>query len=143
LSFTVGSGVLSVDILKQVDSREGYFMGFMDAVKTCLNKYASIEGRASRSEYWWFYLFTMIVGLVPYFLGAIAGSSILIIIGGIIILGLMLPGICAGIRRLHDHDKSGWWMLIALVPIVSLVLLYWFVIRGTVGPNQFGPDPVA
>jgi uncharacterized membrane protein YhaH (DUF805 family) len=60
----------------------------------------------------------------------------------ILILGTIIPSIAVGIRRLHDTDKSGWWLLIALIPLIGgLVLLFFFVSDGTSGPNQYGPDP--
>ncbi|PHQ84252.1 MAG: DUF805 domain-containing protein [Thalassobium sp.] len=119
-------------------------MGFGDAIRTCLNKYFTIQGRASRSEYWWFYLFVFLVGTVPTQLGAAMQSNLITIIGGLISLALLVPIITAGIRRLHDKDKSGWWFLIGLVPIVGIILLLvWFVTEGTKGPNRFGEDPLA
>lgn len=119
-------------------------MGFGDAIRTCLNKYLTIKGRAQRSEYWWFYLFVFLVGTVPTQLGMAMESGVIMIIGGLISLALIIPIITAGIRRLHDKDKSGWWFFIGLVPIVGMILLLvWFATRGTVGPNQFGEDPLA
>lgn len=115
-------------------------MDFMTAVRTCLNKYFVIEGRAARSEYWWFYLFMIIVYVVAMIIDSVIGIPLFYLIAA---LGLLAPSICASIRRMHDKDKSGWWLLIAFVPIVGvLYLLYLFVTRGTVGDNRFGPDPL-
>ncbi|MCL4105070.1 UNVERIFIED_CONTAM: hypothetical protein GTU68_018777 [Idotea baltica] len=77
-------------------------------------------------------------------IGGVTGIALFSILGMVAMLGLLLPGICAAIRRLHDHDKSGWWIFITLIPLIGAVLmLYWFATRGTVGPNQFGADPLA
>lgn len=119
-------------------------MGFGDAIKTCFSKYVTISGRAARSEYWWFYLFTMIVGTIPTQIGIALESVAIMIIGLILSLALIIPGFCVSVRRMHDKDKSGWWLLIGLVPIIGVILIiYWFVTRGTEGDNQFGPDPLA
>jgi uncharacterized membrane protein YhaH (DUF805 family) len=125
-------------------------MDFMTAVKHVLtNNYANFQGRARRSEYWWFTLFSMIVPVVAQILmGAVAatGSGVLSIIVGIVfivvLLGLIVPGIAVAIRRMHDTGRSGWWLLIGFVPVIGFfVILYFFVQRGTVGPNAWGADP--
>ncbi len=112
-------------------------MTFTEAVKTCYSKYATFSGRASRSEYWWFYLFFILVGFVIGLLSEVSG--IFSIVGGIFILGSIIPSIAAGVRRLHDTDKSGWWLLIGLVPFIGLLLIYFLAIAGTEGENRFGP----
>jgi len=122
-------------------------MTFPEAVRSVFNNYATFTSRAARSEYWWWVLFTVLVSLVlavvdSMLFGTRGGGSIGIL-GAIFSLGTLIPSIAVGVRRLHDMDKSGWWLLIVLVPVVgALLLLYWFVQRGTVGPNQFGPDPL-
>ncbi len=112
-------------------------MNFGQAISSCLSKYATFTGRASRSEFWWFFLFQCIVLLVA---GMI--SDILYAVAA---LGLLLPSIAAGIRRFHDIGKTGWLMLIGLIPVVNLLLIYWFV-QPSDGPNNFGggsaPAPV-
>lgn len=110
-------------------------LGLVQAVKICLSKYATFEGRARRSEYWWFYLATFVVGLV---LGGIP------ILGWIICIALILPGIAVAVRRLHDIGKSGWWYLLCLIPLVgTIILIVWFVRPGVAGANQYGEDPKA
>lgn len=110
-------------------------MDFMTAVKTCFSKYVTFEGRASRSEYWWFILFILIGQVVLLFV--FEPLSL------IFLLAVLLPNLAVVVRRLHDVDKSGWWYLIFLVPLIGgLLLLYWFVTEGTRGPNQYGPDPL-
>ncbi|HID68064.1 MAG TPA: DUF805 domain-containing protein [Roseibacterium sp.] len=114
-------------------------MDFMTAVKRVLTQnYANFSGRARRSEYWWFFLFIMIANIVAQTVDAAIGLPILTIIVG---LGLIVPGIALAIRRMHDTGRSGWWLLIGLIPLAGIVILFWFVQRGTVGSNEFGDDP--
>jgi uncharacterized membrane protein YhaH (DUF805 family) len=110
-----------------------------------LKKYADFSGRAPRAEYWWFYLLTVVAYIVAMILDSIIGAGGA---GGfgllsiVVMLGLLLPSLAAGVRRLHDTDRSGWWLLIALVPLVgAIVLLVFWVLEGTRGDNRFGPDP--
>ena len=110
-----------------------------------LKKYADFSGRAPRAEYWWFYLLTVVAYIVAMILDSIIGAGGA---GGfgllsiVVMLGLFLPSLAAGVRRLHDTDRSGWWLLIALVPLVgAIVLLVFWVLEGTRGDNRFGPDP--
>jgi len=112
-----------------------------------LTKYADFSGRAPRAEYWWFYLLTVVAYVVATILDSIIGAGG---VGGfglvsvVVMLGLFLPSLAAGVRRLHDTDRSGWWLLIALVPLVgAIVLLVFWVLEGTRGDNRFGPDPYA
>lgn len=110
-------------------------MSFTDAIKKCFRQYASIQGRASRSEYWWFVLFSFIVQAI--------GSLLFEKLPLIISLVLFLPTLCAGIRRLHDGDKSAWWLLIALIPVAGvLILIVLYCQKGTEGVNGFGPNPI-
>ena len=114
-------------------------MSFTEAVGLGFRKYMVFNGRSSRSEYWWWILFAII--------GYVVFAVVDIIIGTFPILyvlsWLALPGLAVPIRRLHDLDKSGWWILVFLIPLIgSIILIIWFVGRGTVGPNQFGEDPL-
>ena|SRR5215218_10080788 len=100
------------------------------AVKTCLTKYADFSGRAGRAEFWWFFLAQVVVLLIT---GMI--SDILYFIAA---LGLLLPGLAVGARRLHDIGKSAWLLLVGLVPILGfLLLLYWFA-QPSEGANGYG-----
>lgn len=120
-------------------------MNMTDAVKAVFNKYATFSGRSARSEYWWWVLFTIIVSLVLGFVdAALFGARMgqVGIIGGIYSLATLIPSLAVSVRRLHDIAKSGWWLLIAFIPLIgAIVLIYWFVQRGTVGQNNFGQDP--
>ena len=116
-------------------------MDFAQAIKTCLNKYADFSGRAQRSEYWYFFLLLVIVNIVASVLdSAIFGDIPVLYL--IATLALIVPSIAAGVRRLHDTNKSGWWLLLGFIPVVGAIVLIVFLCQpGTVGPNQFGPDP--
>ena len=89
-----------------------------------------------RSAYWWFILAYVIAYLVLAIVDYAIGAQLLT---AILALGLLIPSIAVGVRRLHDLDKSGWWLLLGLIPIVGLILLYWFCQPGTPGANQYGP----
>ncbi|MBR3454164.1 MAG: DUF805 domain-containing protein [Bacteroidaceae bacterium] len=98
-------------------------MTIVESVKTCLTqKFATFEGRAKRSEYWWFWLVCFVIGYIPIvqFLGLI----------------LLIPSIAVGVRRMHDVNKSGWWLL---CPIYNIILA---ATEGTQGPNDYGEEPV-
>ena len=118
-------------------------MNFTDAVKTVLTqKYADFNGRASRSEFWWYVLFTIIASLVLQMVdNAVIGLPVL---ASIFALATLIPGIAVSVRRLHDKDKSGWFLLLALIPIVgAIMLIYWYATEGTSGNNQYGGAPAA
>ena len=121
-------------------------MGFQEAVRTCFQKYVVISGRAPRSEFWWWTLFLIIVNIVLGLLdGAIFGfgPDDVGAFGIIFSLATLLPSICVAGRRLHDRDMSAWWLLIGFIPIIgALVLLFFYLTKGTDGPNRFGPDPL-
>lgn len=94
-------------------------MNFQESVKLCLTKYADFGGRAGRSEYWWFFLFIILVSLgLSMFSNALSG---------LFSLATLLPSIAAATRRLHDTNRSGWWQLIVLVPVIGLIVLIVFL----------------
>lgn len=116
-------------------------MNFGDSIRVCLSKYATFQGRASRSELWFFYLFYVIVLMVAGIIDGIIGTDV--VLYSLATFGLMLPIISATVRRLHDVNRSGWWYWIALVPLVGgIVLLIWLCTRGTAGDNTYGADPL-
>ncbi len=106
-------------------------MNFGQAISTCLSKYATFSGRATRPEYWWFFLFQVLLSIVTSFFGELVNM--------LTSLALLLPAIAVGARRLHDIGRSGWWQLIALTVIGILVLIYWAVQPSAEGPNKYGP----
>lgn len=102
-----------------------------NAISACFSKYATFSGRATRSEYWFFYLFYAIMLLVGMILDSAAGTTFIYYI---IVLALFLPTFAASVRRIHDAGKSGWFIL---VPIYNLVLLC----TPSVGDNEYGAKP--
>lgn len=110
-------------------------MDFMTAVKTCFAKYADFNGRATRSEYWYFFLFNFIVGIV---LGWIP------FLGWLVSLALLVPSLAVAWRRLHDMGKSGAFYLFILIPLVGWIfVLIWLCKETQPGDNQYGPQPLA
>ncbi len=116
-------------------------MDFVQAVRTCLSDYATFTGRASRSEYWWFVLFTSLFDFAAQLVDRGIGVRILGPLSGLVFL---LPILAVSVRRMHDLDRSGWWVLIGLVPVIGwIVLLIWQCRRGSPGPNRFGFPRIA
>lgn len=109
-------------------------MDFKQSVTICLRKYVDFSGRASRPEFWWFALFTFLVGLV---VNAILGSWI----GMLVNLALTLPSLAVGARRLHDMGKSGWFQLLWLIPFIGWAVMIYWLVQPTVGANQYGEAP--
>lgn len=109
-----------------------------------LKKYAVFEGRASRTEYWMYFLFTVIVSIILGILDSILGTRSsygLGLLGSLYSLAVLLPGLGVTIRRLHDTGRSGWWFLIVLVPFVGwIVLLVFMILDSQPGDNQYGPS---
>ncbi|MGB7292897.1 MAG: DUF805 domain-containing protein [Thermodesulfobacteriota bacterium] len=107
-----------------------------------LKKYAVFDGRAHRTEYWMFVLFNVIITIL---LGLIDGLfGILGVLSGIYGLAVLIPGIAVSIRRLHDTNRSGWWLLISLVPVIGTIVLLVFMVQDTQpGTNEYGPNPKA
>lgn len=115
-------------------------MTMLEAVGSCFSKYATFSGRASRSEYWWFFLFNMIVSIVLGFVQGAAGQEVGI--SDFYNLAIIIPSIAVACRRLHDIGRSGWWQLIFIIPILGWVLLLvWYCTKGEQGENRFGAIP--
>ena len=113
-------------------------MNFSDSLSTCLKKYFVFKGRASRSEYWWFQL----IVTPSYFISTLFNNDISYLFLGITLFTL-IPAISAGVRRLHDTNRSGFFLLISFIPFIGgLVLLFFLIPEGTKGKNKFGPDPL-
>jgi len=121
-------------------------MGFGDAVRTCWKKYGDFDGRAVRSEFWWWILFVTLLQVaasivLTVFLIVFQDAGFLqwlgVMIFMVVALALILPSIAVSVRRLHDRDLSGWWYLLGFVPFGSIVLFVWYVLPGTAGPNRF------
>ncbi len=104
-----------------------------------LKKYVVFDGRARRTEYWMFALFNIIAAVVLMVVGSIIHTQALY---SLYVLGVLLPSIAVSIRRLHDTGRSGWWLLIGLVPLVGgLILLYFMILDSQAGSNEYGPYP--
>ncbi len=130
-------------------------MGFAEAVNSVLKEnYSNFDGRARRSEYWYFALFTFLINMVLSTLSGIFtglsgsgdGMNIGVIIIGVIALvvgiGLLLPSLAVNVRRLHDIGKSGWWLLIGFIPFVGGIVLFIFSLMDSQpGENMYGPNP--
>ncbi len=109
-----------------------------------LKKYVVFSGRAGRSEFWWYTLINVIIGTVLAWIGGFSSGNPgpLAFLYYIYLLGTLLPSLGVAIRRLHDTGRSGWWILIGLVPVVGwIVLIVFYVLEGTPGENEFGPPP--
>jgi uncharacterized membrane protein YhaH (DUF805 family) len=112
-----------------------------------LRRYAEFSGRSRRKEYW---MFTLMLAILNFVIGIVESTMGLAgTVGGLygplsllVMLAILVPYLAVGARRLHDTGRSGWWLLIGLIPIVgAIVLLIFFVLEGTKGPNEYGPDP--
>lgn len=133
----------------------------MDLMFQPLRKYADFTGRARRMEFWLFWLFLIGIQIVfSVLIGMVAGptaavadptdpfavlngpASALYGVFGLVMLGLLIPSLAVAMRRLHDTNRTGWWLLLGLIPFLgALVLLIFYVLDGTPGPNKYGPDP--
>jgi uncharacterized membrane protein YhaH (DUF805 family) len=114
---------------------------FLKVVKN----YVGFSGRAGRREYWMFVLVYMLIYIGLAILTAIMPNMLAKLLGLVTLvfaIGLLIPSIAVGVRRLHDSDHSGWWMLLMLVPLAGLYVLYLLIIEGTSGSNRFGESPV-
>lgn len=122
---------------------EGAGSDFEGAVRNALQNLTEVRGRASRSSFWWFYLSLFVIGTIAYVLMVIAGSisnalgTLVAIVIFFVWIALVLATVALGIRRLHDTDRSGWWLLLGLVPCVGILLIVFLVLEGTPGPNQY------
>jgi uncharacterized membrane protein YhaH (DUF805 family) len=121
-------------------------VSFGDAVKVCFNKYVDFNGRARRSEFWWWTLFTVILGIVAGIIDAILGTrsaSGTGVVGSLVNLAVLLPSLAVGARRLHDTGRSGWWQLLWLVCLVGWIFLIVWLCQDSQGDNKYGSSPKA
>ena len=115
---------------------------FIEALK----KYAVFGGRSRRGEYWFFTLFSLIITVVLSIIDRVTGtfdsSAGMGLLSGIFSLAILIPSIAVSVRRLHDIDRTGWWFLLWLVPVIGVIVLLIFAVQdGTPGGNRFGPNP--
>jgi len=114
----------------------------MNYYLSVLKNYAQFSGRARRKEYWMFALVSGIIFVVLEILGSFVNGQTGAIIVGIYSLLVLIPSLAVSVRRLHDIGKSGWWILIALIPFIgAIVLLIFAVMDSQPGQNQYGPNP--
>jgi uncharacterized membrane protein YhaH (DUF805 family) len=120
-------------------------MNFLDAITVCLmDKYFKFSGRAQPREFWWFVLFSSVLYVLATALNHLSNPTMTAIILSIVIqLFLVVPYIAVTVRRLHDTNKSGWYYCTLFIPFIGIFIqLYYCSQPGTVGPNQFRPDPL-
>jgi uncharacterized membrane protein YhaH (DUF805 family) len=111
-----------------------------------LRKYAVFSGRARRKEYWYFFLFniiiTVVLAVVDGVTGTLSPEAGIGLLGSIYALAVLIPAIAVAVRRLHDTDRSGWWLLISLIPLIgAIVLIVFFATDSNPGNNQYGTNP--
>lgn len=121
-------------------------MGIAESVGHVLGNYATFTGRARRSEYWWWYLALVAIGFVFAIAAGILGSGVigdlLWLAYTVFWLAVLVPTLAVAVRRLHDTDRSGWWILTGLIPFVGwIILLVLLILPGTPGSNQYGSSP--
>ena len=114
-------------------------MSFTEAISDAFSKYATFSGRSSRSAYWWFYLFNILVLIAALLVDLALGTSG--IIYGLVGLGLLLPNLAVAARRLHDSGHSAWWLLIGILPLIGAIVLLVFTLQRSEPPNQWGTGP--
>ena len=113
-----------------------------------LKKYATFSGRAQRAEYWWFYLISTLIiiglSLIDQATGTLDEETGMGLLTTLYSLAILIPSIAVGVRRLHDTGRSGWWLLIGLIPVIgSIVLIVFFVLDSEPGDNAYGANPKA
>lgn len=128
-------------------------MLFVESVRLSLRRYVDFAGRSQRREYWWFFLFGFLATVIasrleagttplPDELQFLPTLALVDGLSSLVALALLVPGLAVAVRRLHDLDMSGWWLLIGAVPFIgAVILIIFFVQPGMVGANRFGPDP--
>ena len=116
-------------------------MGFTQAISAGFSNYVNFSSRACRSEYWYWILFIIIADVVAAIIDQVLGMQL---VTGLFGLATLIPNIAIAIRRLHDLDRTGWWILLGFIPLIGwIILLIWYITKGTDGPNRFGPDPLS
>ena len=114
-------------------------MGFVEAVKNVLSNYVNFQGRARRSEYWFWFLAVFLASVVGGIIDSMIGTYLF---GALIALGTFLPSLAVAVRRLHDSGRSGFWLFLGLVPLVGfIVLIIFYVADSQPGSNKYGANP--
>ena len=116
-------------------------MDFQTSIKTCFNKYVVFSGRASRSEFWWFVLFILIISMIGWVVDVMIfgyPAEVTGPMGWIITIATILPSLAVGARRLHDTDKTGWWQLLWITIVGGILVLIWQATMGEKKKNKYG-----
>ena len=113
-----------------------FIMNFIESLQICYKKFFDFSGRASKSEYWWFQLYNTILYILTFVF-----QNDLALLFSILVIANLIPVFAAGVRRVHDSNKSGWWILISFVPIIGLYIIVLLITDGSKGKNRFGPKP--
>ena len=126
-----------------IDAAELPMVDFGTAVKLGFQRYVDFSDRSTRAEYWWWCLFTVVASFALFIADNLTGNSSL---GGLLdmlfTLATIIPSLALGARRLHDINRTGWWLLLLFVPVIGwIVLIVWAIERGDKGTNKYGPDP--
>jgi len=111
-------------------------MNFIESIQTCYKKFFDFSGRASKSEYWWFQLYNAIIYVLTFVF-----QGDLTLLFSILVIANIIPTYAAAVRRIHDSDKSGWMVLIAVIPLIGLYIIVLLLQDGSKGKNRFGPKP--
>jgi uncharacterized membrane protein YhaH (DUF805 family) len=125
-------------------------MTFTQAVSSVLGQYATFSRRAPRSEYWWWVVFSILVNWAAAFLDMLLFGGTYLVnytdmqaftpITTLVGLAFIIPGLTVSVRRFHDLDRTGWWLLLGFTGIGLIIVFFWFMFKGTEGPNRYGPD---
>lgn len=118
-------------------------MSFAESVRSCLSKYGTLQGRASRAEYWWFVLACWLAIAVVMVLSAATQSTAVAVLAVLVWVAAIVPQIAAAVRRLHDTGRSGWWWWFAFVPFGGIAVFVFLLLPGDPLINQYGPPPIA
>ncbi len=110
-------------------------MNFTQSISTCFSKYADFNGRASKSEYWWWFLFLILASAAA----ATVSDSLCDLFG----IAVLLPSLAVATRRLHDTNRSGWWQLIELIPLIGFIIMIVWCVQDPVEPNRFSGSVAA
>ena len=111
-------------------------MNFVESIQTCYKKFFDFSGRASKSEYWWFQLYNAIIYVLTFVF-----QGDLVLLFSILIIVNLIPVYAVGVRRIHDSDKSGWLVLISLIPLIGLYIFVLLLQDGSKGKNRIGIKP--
>jgi uncharacterized membrane protein YhaH (DUF805 family) len=116
-------------------------MSFADAIRSVFSQYVGFTGRARRSEFWYWTLFQIILGVIASILDRAAFDRNNGAFSAVVGLALLLPSLALAVRRLHDSGRTGWWLLIGLIPVIGTIVLIIFYVQDSQGDNKYGPSP--